>query len=182
MVSFTLFDTAIGPCALAWSKRGIAGVHLPETSEEETRARICERFPHAREAKPVAGIRRARDAITDVLSGTASDFASIDLDMESVPQFHWRVYAAAQKIPFGATTTYGCLAERIGAAGAARAVGQALARNPFPIIVPCHRVIAASGGMGGFSASGGISLKLRLLAKERSGDVVQLSGCLTLSH
>ncbi|HXW72087.1 MAG TPA: methylated-DNA--[protein]-cysteine S-methyltransferase [Methylocella sp.] len=182
MVSFTLFDTAIGPCALAWSERGIAGVHLPETSEEETCARVCERFPDAREAKPGAGIRRARDAITYVLSGTARDFASIDLDMESVPRFHRRVYAAAQKIPFGTTTSYGSLAESIGAAGAARAVGQALARNPFPIIVPCHRVVAAGGRIGGFSATGGISLKLKLLAKERGGDVVQPSGCSTLSH
>jgi methylated-DNA-[protein]-cysteine S-methyltransferase len=100
------------------------------------------------------------------LRGEPGDLSSIPLDMDLVPAFHRRVYEAARSIPRGATMTYGALAAQAGAAGSARAVGQALARNPFAIIVPCHRVVAVSGRIGGFSANGGTTTKLRLLAIE----------------
>ncbi len=165
-VCFTLFKTAIGPCGLAWGARGILGVQLPEVDADKTRGRLLQRFPEAREAKPVAEVKRALDRIVLLLRGEPSDLSAIPLDMNSVPPFHRRVYDAARKLAHGTTTTYGGLAETIGAQGAARAVGQALARNPFALIVPCHRVVASNGRMGGFSADGGVATKLRLLAIE----------------
>jgi methylated-DNA-[protein]-cysteine S-methyltransferase len=165
-VMFTLFDTAIGRCAIAWGPRGIMGVQLPEADETMTRARVLQRFLGARETLPPPYVARARNALSRLLRGEASDLAAIPLDMDSSPPFHRRVFEAARAILYGATATYGELAKRASAPGAARAVGQALARNPFPIIVPCHRVLAAGGKTGGFSASGGVCLKLRLLAIE----------------
>lgn len=166
MEFFTLFDTAIGRCAIAWRLRRIACVQLPEATEPETRARVLRRFPRARETVPPSEVEFARDRIVAYLRGEPGDLASILLDMDLVPPFHRRVYEAARSIPRGATTTYGDLAARIGAAGSARAVGQALARNPFAIVVPCHRVVAAGGRIGGFSANGGVVTKSRLLAIE----------------
>jgi O-6-methylguanine DNA methyltransferase len=163
---FTLFDTAIGPCAIVWGARGIVCVQLPEATEPTTCARVLQRFPIAREAAPPPEVARARDRIIALLRGEPGDLSAILLDMDLVPPFHRRVYEAARGIPRGATMTYGALAARIGAAGSARAVGQALARNPFAIIVPCHRVVAAGGRIGGFSANGGTTTKLRLLAIE----------------
>jgi len=165
-VFFTLFDTAIGRCAIAWGARGIACVQLPEANEHTTRARVLQRFPRAKEAAPPSEVFRAQDAIVALLRGAPGELSSILLDMDIVPPFHRRVYEAARSIPPGATMTYGALAARIGAAGSARAVGQALARNPFAIIVPCHRVVAAGGRIGGFSANGGVLTKSRLLAIE----------------
>jgi methylated-DNA-[protein]-cysteine S-methyltransferase len=165
-IMFTLFDTAIGRCAIAWGPRGIIGVQLPEADETMTHARVLQRFLGARETLPPPYVARARNALSRLLRGEASDLAAIPLDMESSPPFHRRVFEAARAILYGATATYGELAKLAGAPGAARAVGQALARNPFPIIVPCHRVLAAGGKTGGFSASGGVCLKLRLLAIE----------------
>ena len=166
-VSFTLFDTAIGRCAIAWGAHGVAGVQLPEANEPKTRARVLQRFPRAKEAAPPPEVARARDSIIALLRGEPGDLSSVLLDMDLVPRFHRRVYEAARSIPRGVTMTYGALAARIGAAGSARAVGQALARNPFAIIVPCHRVVAAGGRIGGFSANGGVLTKSRLLAIER---------------
>jgi methylated-DNA-[protein]-cysteine S-methyltransferase len=164
--AFTLFATAIGSCALIWSARGIAGVQLPESDEAATRRRVLERFPEAREAVPPADIAQTRESIVALLGGENVDLTGVALDMEAVPPFHRRVYEAARTIGLGRTLTYGALARRIGAEGAARAVGQALGKNPFPICVPCHRVLAASGKLGGFSAHGGVETKHRLLEIE----------------
>jgi methylated-DNA-[protein]-cysteine S-methyltransferase len=166
MTGFTLFDTPIGRCGIAWGERGILGVQLPEAGERETRARMRRRFPDARELPALPAVRRAIESIAGLLRGDASDLSGVALDMERVPPFHRRVYAAARKIPPGATLTYGEIAARIGAPGAARAVGQALGRNPFALLVPCHRVVAAGGKAGGFSANGGVTTKLCLLALE----------------
>ena len=165
-LGFTVFDTAIGRCGIAWSGRGVAGVQLPEAREVETRARMTRRFPDAREAPPPPEVRRALDGIAALLRGEASDLSTVVLDMDHVSSFHRRVYEAARDIPPGATLTYGDIAARLGAPGAARAVGQALGRNPFAIVVPCHRVLAAGGKLGGFSANGGVATKRRLLAIE----------------
>ncbi len=166
MTMFSLFDTAIGRCAIAWGAWGIACVQLPETDELTTRARMLQRFPGTRESPPPPEVACARDRIVALLRGEPSDLSSVLLDMDPVPPFHRRVYEATRSIPCGATMTYGALAAQAGVAGSARAVGQALARNPFAIIVPCHRVVAAGGRVGGFSANGGIATKLRLLAIE----------------
>lgn len=163
---FTLFDTPIGWCGIAWRGEAIAGVQLPEGRPAATRARLQRRFPGAGAQPPPEPARRAIDAIQALLRGEAVDLAGLPLDLHAVPEFHRRVYAAARAIPPGATRTYGELARALGAPGAARAVGQALGRNPFAIVVPCHRVLAAGSRMGGFSASGGVRTKLRLLALE----------------
>jgi methylated-DNA-[protein]-cysteine S-methyltransferase len=165
---FSLFHTAIGQCGVAWSERGIAGVQLPEASEAETRERMLQRFPTAAEGAPPPGVRQALDRIVALLEGRRSDLSTIALDMDGVPPFHRRVYELARTIPPGKTLSYGEIAAQLGAPGAARAVGQALGHNPFPIVVPCHRVLAAGGRIGGFSAHGGTATKRRMLAVEAS--------------
>lgn len=163
---FTLFDTAIGRCGIAWGPGGIAGIQLPEGPPAATRARLLRRFPGAGPEAPPAEIQRVMQDIAALLHGEARELRGAPLDMRAVPDFDRRVYEAAREIAPGATVTYGELAACIGAPESARAVGQALGRNPFPIVVPCHRVLAAGGKAGGFSASGGAVTKLRLLAIE----------------
>ena len=165
---FTLFDTDIGRCGIAWGAQGIIGVQLPEAGEARTRARLVRRYPHAREAPPPAEVRRVIDGIVSLLGGQASDLSAAALDMDGLPEFDRRVYEVARGIAPGATLAYGEIAARLGERGLARDVGQALGRNPFPIIVPCHRVLAAGGKAGGFSANGGVTTKLRLLTIERA--------------
>jgi methylated-DNA-[protein]-cysteine S-methyltransferase len=150
---FALFDTSIGRCGIAWGARGISGVQLPEASEAKTRARLARRYPQARQAPPPGDVRRAIEAIVSLLNGERSDLSVVALDMEDVAEFDRRVYEAARAIPAGATLSYGELAARLGEAGLAREVGQALGRNPFPLIVPCHRVLAAGAKAGGCSAN-----------------------------
>ncbi len=166
---FALFDSPIGRCGIAWGARGIAAVQLPDGPEAATRARLVRRFPDASEQAMPDEVRRAVDQILSLLRGEASELAAIPLDMEQLPPFHRRVYELARGIAPGATVSYGDLAARLGRPGAARAVGQALGRNPFALVVPCHRVLAADGRMGGFSANGGVATKLRLLSIERDG-------------
>jgi methylated-DNA-[protein]-cysteine S-methyltransferase len=186
---FLLFDTAIGHCGLAWGPRGIAGVLLPEGSEEETRRRMCRLHPGGVEARldaaPLDETTRRSDEIPVVpaiaiaavsrirglLEGERDDLLDLLLDMADLPPFHRRVYTLARQIGPGQTTTYGELARLLSEPSAARAVGQALARNPFAPVVPCHRVLAAGpGGLaygaGGFSAGGGVVTKLRMLQIE----------------
>ena len=163
---FAIFDTDIGRCSIAWGERGIVGVHLPEGREVATRALVTGRFPGAREAPPPPHVQRAIDAIGALFRGEASNLSGVVLDMDRVPPFHRRVYEEARRIAPGATLSYGEVARRLGAPGSARAVGQALGRNPFAIVVPCHRVLAAGGRAGGFSANGGITTKLRMLSIE----------------
>jgi methylated-DNA-[protein]-cysteine S-methyltransferase len=163
-----LFDTAIGPCAIAWSARGISALQLPEADRQSTRARLRRRLPGAVEAEPPASVQHAIEAMVALLQGEPVDLGDIVLDETGVPDFHRRVYAVARTIAPGTTLTYGEVARRIGEPGAARAVGQALGQNPFAIIVPCHRVLAAAGGIGGFSAGGGRTTKRRMLAIERA--------------
>ena len=168
---FTLFDTAIGCCGMVWSERGVAGVQLPEAGELKTRARMRRRFPGAHEEAPTPEVQAALDRIVALLRGEASDLSALVLDMEGVPPFRRRVYEVARTIPPGATLSYGEIAARLGEPGMAREVGQALGRNPFALIVPCHRVVAAGGKAGGFSANGGVATKLRLLSIEGAKSV-----------
>lgn len=163
---FTLFDTVIGRCGLAWGGHGVLGVQLPEAREPETRARVLRRFPGAREAPPPSDVQQAIDGIIALLRGEVSHLEAVTLEMDHVPPFDRRVYEVARSIPPGETLSYGDVAGRLGMPGTARDVGQALARNPFAILVPCHRVIAANGKLGGFSARGGTATKLRLLSIE----------------
>jgi methylated-DNA-[protein]-cysteine S-methyltransferase len=160
---FALFDTALGRCGIAWSAVGVTGVQLPEQHESATRARLQRRYPDAREASPPTHIQQAIDDIAGLLRGEGRDLSAVALDMNGVVQFDQRVYAVARTIPAGATLTYGDIAVRLGDSSVAREVGQSLGQNPFPIIVPCHRVLAAGGKIGGFSAAGGVTTKLRML-------------------
>jgi methylated-DNA-[protein]-cysteine S-methyltransferase len=165
-MNWTLFDTAVGRCGIAWSERGITAVQLPETTERATRARLLKARPNAVEREPPAAIQKAIDAIGALLRGERVDLSFIPLDDAAVPEFHRRVYDIARTIAPGATLTYGDIAKRLGDITLSRAVGQALGRNPFVIIVPCHRVLAAGGKKGGFSAPGGTETKLRMLRIE----------------
>jgi len=164
--NFTLFDTAIGSCGIGWSARGIAVVQLPETDERKTRARMQRRFPRAQEAPPTPDVQRAIDGIVALLRGEKRDLTDVAIDDDEIPAFNRKVYAIARTIPPGATMTYGQIAERLGDRLLAREVGQAMGENPTPIVMPCHRVLAANGKTGGFSANGGVTTKLRLLTIE----------------
>ena len=163
---FTLFETAVGTCGIAWGELGVCGVQLPEATAAATRARLGRRFPQAIESAPTDGVKAAITKIVALLHGERVNLTDVALDMTSVAAFERDVYTAAREIPPGATATYGEIAKRIGHPGQARDVGVALARNPFAIVVPCHRVVAANGKTGGFSAGGGVDTKLKLLAIE----------------
>lgn len=163
---FRLFPTGIGPVGIVWTPRGIAGVQIPAADEPATRRALLRRFPGAQEAAAPPEIESAIAAMRSLLAGQRTDLSALPLDLEGVSAFERRVYEIALTIPAGATMTYGEIAARLGDPAAARAVGVALGRNPVPVIVPCHRVLAAGGRSGGFSAPGGIATKMRLLAIE----------------
>jgi len=165
---FTLFDTPVGACALLWGGDGLTGVLLPEATDAATRSRAQRRSGGAVGAPPPPALHAVIERLRGVLDGGRDDLADIALDLRPIPPFHRRVYAVARTILPGTTRTYGEVAALLGEPQAARAVGQALGANPFPIIVPCHRVLAAGARPGGFSAPGGTRTKLRLLEIERA--------------
>ena len=165
---YALFETPIGHCAVAWNDAGLAAVWLPEADEETLRAAVARRLGDAASATPPEHVHAAMRRISAVLGGAADDLADLPLDTAGLPDFHCRVYAATRRIVPGATRTYGEIAGELGEPHSARAVGQALGRNPFPVVVPCHRVLAANGAAGGFSAPGGVRTKLRLLEIEQA--------------
>ncbi|MGF9756975.1 methylated-DNA--[protein]-cysteine S-methyltransferase [Microvirga sp. 0TCS3.31] len=162
---YTLFETSIGLCGLAWNERGVIGLQLPEDDASKTRSRIAKRFPGIVAAPPSPEIEGIIADVTALLRGEARDLSAVRLAMEGVPDFDRRVYEVTRGIPPGRLLTYGEVASRLGINNA-RAIGQSLGRNPFAVIVPCHRVVAADGKLGGFSASGGATTKRRLLAIE----------------
>jgi methylated-DNA-[protein]-cysteine S-methyltransferase len=161
---YALFETPIGRCGIAWRGGRIVRSALPQATPA--------RFPGMAQAEPPASVAAAIDAIVGLLSGQPADLSTIGIDLSGAAEFDRAVYAAASRIPRGEVRTYGEIASEIGQPRAAQAVGLALGRNPVPIIVPCHRVLAASGRSGGFSAPGGIATKFRILEIEgarRSG-------------
>ena len=164
--SFALFDSAIGHCGIVWGARGVVAVQLPMSSEDKTRGRIRQRYGDIAEASPPAQVQRAIDGMVELLAGKPNDLADVVLDLDGVPEFNRGVYDIARRIPPGQTLTYGDIAKRLGGVELSRDVGQALGRNPCPIVVPCHRVLAAGGKPGGFSANGGVVTKLKMLAIE----------------
>jgi len=166
--SFCVFDTAIGRCAIAWNEHGIARVQLPETSDALTCARLLRHLPDATQADPPETVQQAITRVRALLAGEPDDLGDVPLDLREVPPFHRRVYELVRSVGPGRTITYGEIAARLGDPAAARAVGQALGENPFAPIVPCHRVLAADGRPGGFSAAGGVTTKLRMLEIENA--------------
>lgn len=163
-MQYCLFDTPIGRCGLAWSARGVRKLQLPERDAATTEKRLRVRGVEARKAP--TQIEQVIADIQSYTSGRRIDFSGVALDLAGTDAFEQSVYAAARRIPWGGTITYGELALQIGAPQAARAVGRALARNPVPIIVPCHRILAKGQRVGGFSAYGGVFTKQHLLALE----------------
>ncbi|KXF79526.1 cysteine methyltransferase [Paramesorhizobium deserti] len=182
-LGITSFETAIGPCAIAWGGKGIVGVQLPEATAAATRARLLKRFPLAQERTAPASILDVIDRIVALLEGERVDLSEAPLDMEGLPALHRQVYEIALEIPPGETMTYGAIARRIGDVSLSQAVGQALGKNPFPVVVPCHRVLGSGGKTGGFSANGGAETKLRILTIERAktSDEPDLFGNLPLA-
>jgi methylated-DNA-[protein]-cysteine S-methyltransferase len=166
---FSLFQTSVGECAIAWSETAIVGVLLPEDDPEQTAPTMQRRFPQARRVVPPEWVGRVIERTRQLLDGTSTDTLSdVPLDMTGVPEFNQRVYEIARAIAPGQTLSYGEVAAKLGVPGAARAVGQALGHNPFAPIVPCHRVLAAGKRSGGFSAGGGVATKLKMLQIEKA--------------
>jgi len=166
MIRYTLFETTIGWAGVAWAERGLVGVHLPEPAPDTARRSFLRRFPDAQEAAPPPLVQAAIAGIRELLAGAPNTLLDVPIDMARVPEFHARVYEIARAIPPGETLTYGEIATRLGDRLLARDVGAALGKNPWPIVVPCHRVTAAGGKLGGFSARGGVNTKVKLLAIE----------------
>ena len=163
---FALFDTAIGLCGVAWNARGLAGVMLPLSEGGDPRGRMTRRHPEADEGEPPPAVAEAIAGMQAVLRGEKRDLLEVALDDGAIAPLAKRVYAIARAIPPGQTLTYGDIARRLGDISLSRAVGQALGANPWPIVVPCHRILAAGGRKGGFSAPGGADTKLRMLEIE----------------
>jgi methylated-DNA-[protein]-cysteine S-methyltransferase len=178
---FTFFHTPIGLCGIVWGERGVAGLQFPELTRELALTRIQREFPGSQPAAPPAQLRNLFARLRRLLSGGRVDLNDVPLELSGLPAFHARVYRAVRTIPPGATLSYGEVAALAGAPGAARAVGNALARNPFPLIVPCHRVIGSGGRIGGYSAPGGLATKRRLLTIEgATSSVKDLFGSLSI--
>ncbi|MCP1836682.1 methylated-DNA-[protein]-cysteine S-methyltransferase [Bradyrhizobium sp. USDA 4524] len=163
---YTIFDTAIGRCGIAWGELGVAGVQLPELREIETRKRLFKLYPDAREMRPPEEVAVAIEGIAATLRGGIGDLAGVALDMSGIPAFNARVYQFVRTIPRGETRTYDEVASALRASGAVYSVAQALGRNPFMVMVPCHRVLEAGNYADRISPNGGSISKRRLLSIE----------------
>jgi methylated-DNA-[protein]-cysteine S-methyltransferase len=164
---FCIFETASGHCGIAWNGTGIACLRLPAPSRDMAERIMLRHTPDAEAATPTSSVAETVGAVQRYFEGTPTDFSNVSLDVSAESELSQRIYAAARAVGWGRTTTYGALAREIGAGPeAARAVGQAMGKNPVGLIIPCHRVLAAGSRLGGFSAPGGSSSKLRMLALE----------------
>jgi methylated-DNA-[protein]-cysteine S-methyltransferase len=163
---YHLFKTSLGTCGLAWSEAGLARVQLPEKHDATTEARFTKTDAEKWQSKLPESVANAVRLLTLYARGEAVDFSELVLDFGDMGSFERAVYSALRGVPRGETVTYGVLADLAGSPGAAQAVGTAMARNPWPVVVPCHRVLAAGNKPGGFSAPGGLKTKEKLLAME----------------
>ena len=168
---YYVFETAMGFCAIAWSESGVARFQLPtnsaETAGRSMRRRAFGAASGAASGAPPEEVAAVVEAAKRYFAGEETDFAQVRLDLAGQGAFFARIYAALRRVGWGRTTTYGALAKEVGAGReAARDVGEAMAKNPAPLIIPCHRVLAAGGGIGGFSAPGGAKTKMRMLELE----------------
>jgi methylated-DNA-[protein]-cysteine S-methyltransferase len=168
--AYTIFDTGIGRCGIAWGDAGIVGVQLPEAREIETRKRLYRLYPDARETRPPANVEMAIEGIVTILRGEGSDFSNVILDMSGIHGFNQRVYQITRAIPRGETRTHREIATRLGASGATHSVARAIASNPFVIVVPCHRVLEVDGYADKMSPHCGVISKRRLLSIEGAGN------------
>jgi methylated-DNA-[protein]-cysteine S-methyltransferase len=164
---YLIFETAGGFCGIAWNDVGITRFQLPTKSADSTEKLLLRRLPEAAPGTPPAEVHEAVDAVKRYFSGEEVDFSKVRLDLEGQDDFFKQIYAAARRVGWGHTTTYGAIAKELGAGPeTARDVGQAMAKNPVALIIPCHRVLAAGGKIGGFSAPGGSTSKTRMLELE----------------
>jgi methylated-DNA-[protein]-cysteine S-methyltransferase len=167
MHHYLIFETAGGFCAIAWNKMGITCLRLPARNAQAAERSLRRRMPGAEPGTPAPDVAEAIAAVKRYFEGEKTDFSSFTLDLDDQDALFQRIYAAARQVEWGQTTTYGTLAKQLGAGPeGARDVGQAMASNPVALIIPCHRVLAAGGKLGGFSAPGGSSAKARMLALE----------------
>jgi methylated-DNA-[protein]-cysteine S-methyltransferase len=173
MTQYAIFDTAIGFAGIAWNDAGLVGCHLPEPDAQTARRGFLRRFPDASEAEIPTILAPTVAGIQALMRGEKADLTDAPLDLSRTPEFHARVYDIARAIPAGETLTYGEIAVKLGDKLLAREVGAALGKNPWPIVVPCHRVTAAGGKPGGFSARGGVNTKLKLLSIEGAAAAAQ---------
>jgi methylated-DNA-[protein]-cysteine S-methyltransferase len=164
--AYSVFDTALGRCGIAWGAGGVVGVQLAAPREIETRGQLLRRFPDARETKPSLDIEPAIDAIATMLRGQSCQLPDVELDMQGVPAFNRRVYEMLRGIPRGETITLDEIGARLGASGAIHSVSQAVTRNPFPVLVPCHRAVESRGDTAGAPGFGGSITRYRLLSLE----------------
>jgi methylated-DNA-[protein]-cysteine S-methyltransferase len=164
--NYTIVDTAIGAIGVAWSANGICRVALPERDRVRMEERFARHLGGATPGEPPAAIAAAIELIKRYAEGETIDFSGVPVDLGSADQFRRAIYEAARKLGFGQITTYGGLCDAAGHPGMARETGEALGRNPVPLIVPCHRILAAGGKIGGFSAPGGSRTKEKLLELE----------------
>jgi methylated-DNA-[protein]-cysteine S-methyltransferase len=164
---YLVFETRSGFCAIAWNDAGITGFRLPEKSAGAAERSLLRRIPDARPGNPTGEVAEAVAEAKRYFEGAKADFSRFRLDLGAQDAFFKRIYDAARRLEWGRTTTYGALAKELGAGPeAARDVGQAMAQNPVALIIPCHRVLAAGGKVGGFSAPGGSASKIRMLELE----------------
>ena len=167
MHHYLIFETVAGFCAIAWSRAGITRFQLPTRRAEATERNLLRRLPNAKPGAPTPEVVEAVAAAKRYFEGEKTDFSGFKLDLAEQDAFLKRIYDAARRVGWGRTTTYGALARELGAGPeAARDVGQAMAKNPVALIIPCHRVLAAGGKLGGFSAPGGAAAKIRMLELE----------------
>lgn len=166
MSQYHVFETAIGWAGVAWAEKGLIGAYLPESDPEIVRTAFAQKFPSAAEATPPPAIAKVVAQIVALMHGEKVDMSDAPLDWGRVPEFNAKVYEITRNIPPGETLTYGQIAIQLGDRLLAQQVGGALGRNPWPIVVPCHRITAADGRTGGFSAPGGAATKLKLLEIE----------------
>jgi len=168
VINHCVFDTAIGPCGVAWSVRGLVAVALPEGSHAATEKRLADKAGSAGAATPPPAISALITDVKRYLTGERVDFTPVAVDLSSLDPFRRKLYELMRDLAWGSTTTYGALAQELGLNGweGARDVGKAMGRNPVPIVIPCHRVLAAGRKLGGFSARGGPATKAKLLALE----------------
>lgn len=164
---YLVFEVRGGFCGIGWSDAGVTRFHLPARSGEAVERSLVRRLPGAQPGEPPPEVSEAVAAVKRYFQGATVDFSDISLDLEGQDEFFRQIYAATRRVGWGETTTYGALAKGLGAGPeAARDVGQAMAKNPIPLIIPCHRVLAAGGKVGGFSAPGGAATKIRMLEME----------------
>lgn len=161
-----VFETALGFVGVAWSEAGLTRLSLFQRNEAAVERRLERLGAGDGDAAAPAWIEALVRDIRAYAGGEDIDFSGVPVDLSGVDDFRLAIYDAARKLAFGETTTYGELAKRAGHGGLPRETGQALGSNPVPLVIPCHRILAAGGKIGGFSAPGGSATKERMLKLE----------------